>query len=363
MGVIVIIGGGQQHDIIEEDIHNILASDILWEEFHGRSILVTGANGMLPSYVALTLLQYRREHPDSELRISALARSAERAKERYASYWDEEYFHFIEADVCESLSPSLRFDYIVHGASPADPRRYGADPASVFLPNVVGLHQILQLAQSSKAESVLFLSSGAVYGEMDESIPAIREDMCGRVDPLDERSCYAEGKRAGETLCAIWSRQYHVPAKIVRISHTFGPTMNIEGDSRAFSEFVRNIVEHKDIQMKSDGSAVRPFCYITDCTEGMLRILLQGESGQAYNLAGDEYYSIRELAEMLCASFPERGLHVVRADREESDTYLAARESAPQKVDTERLKALGWRPKVKIQDGLRRTVLAIELEG
>lgn len=356
----MVTEGQKRRSIIKEDIHNILVSDIPWGNFHGRSILVTGANGMLPSYIALTLLQYRKEHPDSGLHISALARSTERAKERYRPYWDEDYFTFIEADVCEPLPLSLRFDYIIHGASPADPRRFGADPASVFLPNVVGLHQILQLAQSSKAEGILFLSSGAVYGEMDESVSAIREDMCGKVDPLDERSCYAEGKRAGETLCEIWSRQYHIPTKIVRISHTFGPTMNIEEDSRAFSEFVRNIVEHRDIQMKSDGSAVRPFCYVTDCAEGMLRILLQGESGQAYNLAGDEYYSIRNLAEMLCGLFPERGLQVVRAGREESDTYLAAKESVPQKIDTEKLKALGWRPKVTVQDGLLRTVLAIE---
>lgn len=350
----------QRHNIVEEDIYNILMSDISWEKFHGRSILVTGANGMLLSYVTLTLLQYRKEHPDSGLRIFALARSTERAKELYATYWNQDFFSFVEADICEPLSPSLRFDYIIHGASPADPKQFGADPAGVFLPNVMGLYQILQLAQLSKAEGVLFLSSGAIYGEMDESVSTIREDMCGSVDPLDERSCYAEGKRAGETLCAIWSRQHHVSTKIVRISHTFGPTMNMEADSRVFSEFVRNIVERKNIQMKSDGSAVRPFCYITDCVEGMFRVLLQGESGQAYNLAGDEYYSIHELAEMLCGLFPERELRVVRVDRDESDTYLAAKESAPKIVDTERLKMLGWRLKVTVQDGLCRTVMAIE---
>lgn len=357
------IKGRQWRGIVEEDIHNILTADIPWEKFHGRSVLVTGANGMLPSYAALTLLQYRREHPDSGLRVSALVRSTERTKELYAPYWDKDFFSYIEADVCEPLPPSLRFDYIIHGASTADPRRFGAEPASVFLPNVVGLYQILQLAQSSKAEGILFLSSGAIYGEISSPVPTIHEDMCGGVDPLDERSCYAEGKRAGEALCAIWSRQYHVPAKIVRISHTFGPTVDTERDSRSFSEFIRNIAERKNVRLKSDGSAVRPFCYITDCVEGMLRVLLQGESGRAYNLAGDEYLSIRGFAEMLCGLFPERGLHVVREDREASDSYLAAKEFSPKTMDTGRLKSLGWQPKVTVWEGLRRTVLAVEETG
>lgn len=350
----------QRISIIEEDIYNILASDIPWEKFHGRSILITGACGMLPSYLALTLLQYRRDNPNSELHISVLSRNEEKTKKRYAAYWNKDYFSYIKADTCDPLLRSLRFDYIIHGASPADPRRFGADPASVFLPNVVGLYQILISAQASNAKGVLFLSSGAVYGEVDRLVSSICEDTYGSVDPLDSRGCYVEGKRAGETLCAIWSRQYHVPTKVVRISHTFGPTMDIKGDSRAFSEFVGNIVERKNIQLKSDGSAIRPFCYITDCVEGMFRILLQGESGQAYNLAGDEYYSICTFAEILCSLFPERGLRVVQVDRKETDTYLVAKESTFRTIDTEKLKALGWQPKITVRDGLRRTVLAIE---
>lgn len=352
-----------QYSIIERDINDILKSDIPFEKLHGQSVLITGACGMLPSYLSLALLQYRKNHPDSGLCISVLARNEERARKLYAAYWGEDFFSFIKADVCNPFPQSLRFDYIVHGASPADPRRFGADPAGVFLPNVEGLYHILELARISDTKSVLFLSSGAVYGEMGDSVFTICEDMFGYIDPLDARSCYAEGKRAGETMCAIWARQYQVPTKIVRISHTFGPTMNLEEDSRAFSEFVRNVVAHENIRMKSNGSEVRPFCYVTDCVEGMLRILLCGENGQAYNLAGGEYYSIRSLAEMLCNLFPERGLHVEQVMRERSDTYLEAKESCPKIVDTGKLKALGWKPKVSVREGLRRTVLAIEEVG
>lgn len=352
--------GKRQNSIVEEDLNHILTSGIPFEKLHGQSILITGACGMLPSYLALVLLQYCGDHPDSGLRISVLARNEERARKLYAAYWDKDYFSFIKADICDPLPQSLRFDYIIHGASPADPRRFGADPASVFLPNVKGLYYLLELARISSTKGVLFLSSGAVYGEMDESVSTVCEDTYGSVDPLDARSCYAEGKRAGETMCAIWAHQFQVPTKIVRISHTFGPMMNLEKDSRAFSEFVRSIVAHENIQLKSDGSAVRPFCYVTDCVEGMFRILLCGENGQAYNLAGDEYYSIRTLAEMLCSLFPERRLHVVQTVREKGDTYLAAKESEPKVVDTGKLKALGWQPKVSVRDGLHRTVLAIE---
>lgn len=351
-----------QDQILNEDITCILGERLPWERFHNATVLITGGTGMLPSYLALTLLYYRRNWPDCGLEVSVLARDTEAARRRYAGYWSEPYFHFIQADVCDDLPETLSFDFIIHGASPADPRRFGRDPASVFLPNTIGTYRILEAGKRSAAKSVLYMSSGEVYGHLPEGKNMVQEHDCGCVDPMALRSCYAEGKRAGETLCKIWAEQYHVPAKVVRISHTFGPTMDISRDSRAFAEFIRCIVERRDIQLKSDGSAVRPFCYISDCVEGMLRILLLGESGQAYNLAGDEYFSILRLSRLLCDLFPKRRLRVVRTDRALDDTYLEAEEQHTVRVDTSRLRSLGWCPKVSVTEGFRRTILSIEAE-
>lgn len=317
---------------------------------------------MLPAYLALTLLGYRRSQPDCGLEVFVLARNAEAAKRRYALYWGKPYFHFIQADVCDRLPDTDTFDYIIHGASPADPRQFGKNPAGVFLPNVLGLYHLLETARKTDTKGVLFMSSGEVYGSLPKKVKMIRESDFGVVDPMALRSCYAEGKRAGEILCKIWAEQYRVPAKVVRLSHTFGPTMAINKDSRSFAEFVRCVVERRDIQLKSDGSAVRSFCYVSDCVEGMLRILLMGESGRAYNLAGDEYYSILELARLLSGLFPERRLRVVQCVREAEDTYLEAEKQPVHRVDTSCLRSLGWRPKISVAEGFRRTIQSIEAE-
>ena len=348
--------------IIDEDIAHILEENLPWEQFHNTAVLITGGTGMLPSYLALTLLYYRRQFSDCGLEIYVLSRNAEAAKQRYAAYWEENYFHHIQADVCNELPEMVPFDFIIHGASPADPRRFGKDPASVFLPNTIGVYHLLEAARRSSARGIRYLSSGEIYGRLPENTQIVRESDQGCVDPLELRSCYAEGKRAGETLCKIWAEQYQVPAKVVRISHTFGPTMDIYRDSRSFAEFSRCIIDRRDIQLKSDGSAVRPFCYISDCVEGMFRVLLLGEAGQAYNLAGDEYFSILELAEMLCGLFPERELKVVRCIRSAGDTYLEAEKQPRIHVDTGRLKSLGWRPKISVSEGFCRTILYIAAE-
>lgn len=348
--------------VIDEDVARTLAEDIPWERFHNASVLVTGGTGMLPAYLALTLLGYRRSRPDCGLEVYVLARNAEMAKRRYVIDWEQPYFHFIQADVCDGLPDIDTFDYIIHGASPADPRQFGKNPVGVFLPNVLGLYHLLEAARKAGTKGVLFMSSGEVYGRLPEQVEMIRERDFGSLDTMILRSCYAEGKRAGETLCKIWAEQYHVPTKVARISHTFGPTMDIDRDSRSFAEFVRCVVERKDIQLKSDGSAVRSFCYVSDCVEGMLRILLMGESGRAYNLAGEEYYSILEVAQLLSGLFPERRLCVVQCAREVEDPYLEAEKQPVHYVDTSCLKSLGWRPKISVAEGFCRTIRSIEAE-
>jgi len=139
--------------------------------------------------------------------------------------------------------------------------------------------------------------------------------------------------------------------------------MNLRGDSRVFAEFVRNIVDREDIVMKSDGSAKRAFCYISDATEAFLRILLCGAPGQVYNMCNDEaFVSIAELARKMTQLFPERNLQVRRIERAAGDTYSENKNANTDVLSTEKLRALGWKPGVTIEEGFRRTVLSFEKE-
>lgn len=350
------------HFVWQEDMALLCARPIPWSELRESRVLITGATGMIPSYVALTLMYYLSTHGDTGAELTLLVRDREKARRLFRPFWEAPWLHICVGDVC-TWQTREAFDFILHGASPADPRSFGADPAHTFLPNVQGTWSMLELARRSRAKGFVFLSSGEVSGQLVGDQVLVDECTYGIVDPLEPRSCYSEGKRAGETLCAIWRRQYGVPASVIRISHTYGPTMDLEHDSRVFSEFVSCVVHRRNIVLKSDGSAIRPFCYLTDAVDAILRVLLNPSTELCYLMAGEDYLSILKLAEMLCQLFPERDLHVVRERRPEGDSYLEACAQPVYRIDTSKLKALGWAPQVPVQEGFRRTVQALEESG
>jgi nucleoside-diphosphate-sugar epimerase len=228
-----------------------------------------------------------------------------------------------------------------------------------LLPNVLGTHYLLQRARNDRTAGFLFVSGGEVYGQVDEARIPTDEQSFGSLVPTDVRSCYAESKRMGETMCICWGQQYGVPAKIVRLYHTYGPGMSLT-DGRVFADFVADILQGRDIRLKSDGSARRSFCYLADAAIGFFTVLLLGESGQAYNLGEDrEEIGIRQLAERLVVLFPEKNLNVVREERPESNSYMASR-FIRHLPDVRKIRALGWSPTTTIEEGFRRTVRSFQ---
>ena len=158
----------------------------------------------------------------------------------------------------------------------------------------------------------------------------------------------------GETMCVSWLHQYGVPAKIVRPFHTYGPGINLD-DGRVFADFISDIVNNRNIVMKSDGKAIRSFCYIADATVGFFTILLKGENGQAYNLSNNlAEVSILELANLLVKTFPEKNLTVERKDNGNSE-YLKS-EINKCSPDVSKIKGLGWQPKYSLEEGFKRAV-------
>jgi nucleoside-diphosphate-sugar epimerase len=130
-------------------------------------------------------------------------------------------------------------------------------------------------------------------------------------------------------------------------------------DGRVFADFVADIVGHRDIVIKSDGSARRPFCYLADATIAYFTVLLSGKCGEAYNVGSDIETSIRELAEMLCELFPERSCKVIRTERTANDRHLSSPVPGGH-FDISKIRALGWEPTTSVEEGFRRTVLSYE---
>ena len=345
-----------RHPIIEDDLRRIISSPLPWERLFGKTILISGANGFVPSYVLETLL-YLNESASAGIRVVALVRNTERAMRRLGHLAGRPDLTMVVQNVQEPYAGPAAVDFVIHGASQASPKLYSTDPVGTFAANIMGTWRMLETARDAQSEGLLFLSSGEVYGRIYPSIP-VSETSFGPVDPVDLRSCYAEGKRGGETLCACWHSQFGIPAKIVRLSHTYGPRMDLN-DGRVFSDFVADVVAGRDIVMKSDGSARRPFCYLADTIQGIFTVLLRGKSGEAYNVGSDSEISILELAELLCRLFPERKSGVVRQERHPGDPYLVSPTSGGH-FDISKIKSMGWAPTTGLEEGFRRTVKSYE---
>lgn len=347
-----------RHPIVQEDLDRVLQEDLPWERFDGRTVLVTGAAGFLASWVVDTLLR-RNELQGAGTRVLALVRNEAKARARFADALGRGDLHLRVGDASVRFSEPGPVDFIVHAASAATPATYGVDPVGTLLPNTVGTHHLLELAREKGSQGFLFFSSAEVYGALDPEDGPVDEDAKGRLDPAGVRSCYAESKRAGEALCVAYAHQHRVPACVVRLFHTYGPGMAL-GDGRVYSDFAADVVAGRDIVMKSSGQVVRSFGYVADATRGIFTALLLGEPGRPYNVANpDAASSVLDLAETLVASFPERGLRVVRATREPGDPYLENPQTSLV-ADTSRLAALGWKPEIGIAEGFRRTVRSFE---
>jgi nucleoside-diphosphate-sugar epimerase len=348
----------ERHPIITTDLEAILSTELPWSILDGKTILITGAYGFLPAYMVETLLYLNEQMAKPSIKIIALVRNEVKARKRFQFYARRPELHFLVQDVVKPVDYSGAIDYIIHAASKASPRYYATDSLDIIGANVFGTHNILQLAQRKHAQGALFFSTSEVYGEVDDSQSRMSEDHYGRLDPTQIRSCYAESKRLGETMCVVWARHHEVPVYIVRPFHTYGPGMDLE-DGRVFVDFVADVVARRDISMRSDGRAQRAFCYSADATSGFFTVLLKGQVGQAYNVGNPEgEISIGELADFLINMFPERELRVIRQDTKISD-YLPnpALRSCP---DISKIKQLGWRPTTGLAEGFRRTVLSYD---
>lgn len=184
------------------------------------------------------------------------------------------------------------------------------------------------------------------------------------MDVLDEHSCYGESKRMGENWCASFAREYYVPTRSVRITHTYAPTMDVDHDQRVFASFMKCLMNQQDIVMLSDGSAKRPFCYIADAVAAFLLILLKGENGQAYNMSNEhEFLSIGELADTLVTLDSKKHLKVVRKQRPKDDVYMENKANCGICPSSAKLRSLGWTGEYDVRHGFSQVLRYLKENG
>ncbi len=343
-------------DIIFQDIKEIYHRNIDWNQLRDKTVLVTGPNGMLASYVMYMLI-FLNEEEGFNIRIIAMARSAERFAARFGERCNARYITLVTDSILEPVPIEGEVDYIIHAASLASPQYYDACPVDVLSPNVIGTYYLLQLAVEKRAKGFLMFSTGDVYGAL-RGVEYVTEKDMGIVDPLDIHSCYSESKRMAETMCYSFMHQYGVPVRMLRIWHTYAPTMDIDKDPRVFASFMKNIVDGQDIAIKSDGTGKRTFCYVADAIAGLFTVLTKGKDGEAYNVCNtDQFVSVRQLAEMLATLRQDVDIQVTWKRRPAGERYTENTAIGAIAPSNEKLKGLGWEPKYSILDGFRRVLL------
>ena len=347
-----------RHPVLTEDYESLIGYNLAWGRLDDKVVLVTGAMGLIASYL-IDSLMYRNEFLGvPSCQVVALVRDAERAKAHFHHLLGRRDFSLLVQDVCEPLPKKRQFDFIIHAAGNATPRKFGEDPIGTYKAAVIGTHNLLAHAERTHCTSFLLLSSGSVHGNVLDEKAVIDETVMGVIDPLNPYSCYAESKRMAETMCASWTRQAGLPTRIARLGHSYGPGIR-RNDDRAFAEFLYCVLDGRDIVLQSDGTAMRPYCYLSDVAHALLCILLQGGDGDAYIVANAAAScSIKDLALILANLAPERGIRVRIA--ESVDPKAVPNKDTARPINTEKLHSLGWVPRFDVRSGFERTFRSLK---
>lgn len=332
------------------DLKTALESVINIEMLKNTSILITGATGLIGSFLVDILLKYNTEK-NAGITVYALGRSIQRLTERFREIKTDNLI-YIEHNVNNVPVFDYYIDFIIHAASNAYPAVFNLDPVGTIISNIQGTKYILDYGKSHGCRRMLFVSSGEVYGQGDMETDSFTEAYSGYIDPMQPRSCYPNGKRAAETLCVAYTKQYGLDTVIVRPCHSYGPNATLL-DNRANVQFINNALNGKDIVLKSAGNQIRSYCYIADCASAILTVLINGKSNQSYNIANsDAKATIAEYADIIAK---QTGQKVIFSNPDAVD--LAERTPITKQVlNSEKLESLGWHGKFSVPEGIKHTL-------
>jgi UDP-glucuronate decarboxylase len=300
-------------------------------------ILLTGAAGFLGSHLTASLL----ERDYKVIGLDDLSTGSHRNLLKFES---NSSFEFVNQDV--RLPFNAEVDGIFNFACPASPRHYQSDPVRTIETNFLGIINMLHLAKSRGARLVQ-ASTSEVYG--DPSISPQPETYWGNVNPIGIRSCYDEGKRAAETLCFDYRRQFNLDTRVLRIFNTYGPNMSPD-DGRVVSNFIVQAITGRDITIYGDGSQTRSFCYVTDLVDGIIKLFEVGDNPESpVNLGNPNEFTMLQLAESV--------LRLTKSKSKIVFETLPQDDPQQRRPDISRAnEVLDWEPKVQLEEGLQKTI-------
>jgi len=299
-------------------------------------ILLTGGAGFLGSNLTGHLLKQGHF-------VEVIDDLSTGSLQNLAPYLGESNFKFINHDVRTPYDSSP--EVILNFACPASPVHYQSDPVRTIETNFLGMINMLHLAKRTQAK-LLQASTSEVYG--DPAVSPQIETYWGNVNPIGIRSCYDEGKRAAETLCFDYFRQYGVDTRVIRIFNTYGPNMAI-GDGRVVSNFIVQALRNEDITIYGNGKQTRSFCYVDDLVNGIIKMInLKSRPAEPINIGNPQEFTMLELA----------GVVIETLNSNSRLKLLALPEDDPRQRKPDITKArdiLDWEPSIDLELGIKKT--------
>lgn len=326
----------RMNSMIEWDVERLHGYEkIPFQDFLGKTILITGATGLIGQNLVYTLAAYSQKMKQ-DIHILVLVRSEERAKQLFVDF---DCVQFLVGDIVDKISYEGTVDYIIHGASKTSSKAFIGEPVETITTAVQGTLNVLEFAKQKQVKGLVYLSSMEVYGapKTDEKI---EEDHFTDLDTMKVRSSYPESKRMCEAICCAYADEYNVPVKVARLTQTFGPGVQYE-DGRVFAEFIRCVMEKRDIVLHTKGDTKRSYLYTADAVSALLIILIRGNVGEAYNVANEQSYC--SIYEMACLVAKECGKDKIQVRIESDDiSKFGYAPTLHMNLSTRKLKGLGW---------------------
>lgn len=322
-----------------KDIETIAnASYIDWHKLKDAKILITGATGLI-GYATIDVLACANKLHNLNLKLLALVRDEGKAKERFKYFLNDSALKFVVGSVEQLPNIEENIDYIIHGASQTASKGFVDQAAETIDTAVTGTKNLLELAKNKKCKNFVYLSSMEVYGYPKKGHKVTEEEI-GTFNPTNLRNSYPISKMLCENMCEAYTHEYDVPTNVIRLTQTFGLYGISPNDNRIFAYISRCAKEKKNIVLKTKGDTERSYLYTPDATGAILLILLDGKSGEIYNVADESTYcSIAEMAEKIANEYG------IKVEYDIQDNKLNGfPDTLYMDLDTTKLKALGWKP-------------------
>lgn len=316
----------------------------IFEPFRGKTVVVTGATGLIGSLVCKAII-LADQRLDLSCNLSAIVRSKDKANAIFDGYLSNGNLSFIEFDFSTGKKLELTgVDFILHAAAVTKSKIMVQYPVEVIRTSLLGTESVLDLAKSNNARMV-YISSMEAYGTLPEGVIA-DESALGWLDLSLPRSCYPESKRMSECLCNAYVSQFGTEVCIARLAQTFGAGV-LPGESRAFMQFAKAALSGENVVLKTRGLSEGNYVNTIDCVVALLMLMASGTAGETYNVANEESHgTIYEVAQLACDVLGDgRSRVVVDVDETNASGYAP---DVHLRLSSAKLRGLGWKPQVSL---------------